>query len=159
MEPRIHVPTCDTGKAYGYLYIFLSSIPIYFISMRFDLLERLLEISNKHEAWEIDELFVVCVFLALSMSVFGFLQLRKVKKSEQALLAKNKDLSEAMSERKQLRGILPICAYCKKVRDDVGYWHQIDAYLSTRTEVLFSHGLCPDCSKRLYPELAATDKD
>lgn len=49
-----------------------------------------------------------------------------------------------------LRGFLPICASCKKIRDDKGYWTQIEAYISTRTEVEFSHGICPDCAIKLY---------
>lgn len=51
-----------------------------------------------------------------------------------------------------LKGILPICANCKKIRDDKGYWHQVEAYLSTHSTAEFSHGICPECQKVLYPE-------
>jgi len=64
-------------------------------------------------------------------------------------------LTEALSRVKTLSGLLPICATCKKVRDDRGYWSQIEAYLRTRTEAEFTHGICPDCTRRLYPEQAA----
>lgn len=64
-------------------------------------------------------------------------------------------LTEALTRVKTLSGLLPICASCKKVRDDRGYWNQIEAYLRTRTEAEFTHGICPDCARRLYPELAA----
>ena len=64
-------------------------------------------------------------------------------------------LTEALTRVKTLSGLLPICASCKKVRDDHGYWNQIEAYLRTRTEAEFSHGICPDCARRLYPELAS----
>jgi GAF domain-containing protein len=63
-------------------------------------------------------------------------------------------LTEALTRVKTLSGLLPICASCKKVRDDHGYWNQIETYLRTRTEAEFSHGICPDCARRLYPELA-----
>ena len=53
-------------------------------------------------------------------------------------------------EMKILRGILPICANCKNVRDDQGYWSQIEAYVTTHSEALFSHGICPECAKILY---------
>ncbi|HIJ36174.1 MAG TPA: PAS domain-containing protein [Deltaproteobacteria bacterium] len=56
------------------------------------------------------------------------------------------------AEIKQLRGFLPICSYCKQIRDDKGYWNQIESYISEHTETLFSHGICPDCAKKLYPE-------
>jgi len=52
----------------------------------------------------------------------------------------------------QLRGLLPICSSCKAIRDDQGYWKQLEAYISEHTEANFSHGLCPPCAQRLYPE-------
>ncbi len=60
-------------------------------------------------------------------------------------------LSEALEEIKTLRGIIPICASCKMVRDDQGYWKQIEDFISDRTDAQFTHGICPDCSLRLYP--------
>jgi len=63
-----------------------------------------------------------------------------------------KDLQEALAKVKLLRGMLPICASCKKVRDDKGYWRQIEAYIREHSEMEFSHGLCPECLKRLYPD-------
>ena len=61
-------------------------------------------------------------------------------------------LQKAMQEVKVLSGFLPICASCKKIRDDTGYWRQIEDYISKHSNALFSHGICPDCSKKLYPE-------
>ena len=51
-----------------------------------------------------------------------------------------------------LEGIVPICASCKKVRDDKGCWHQIEVYVSDKSEAEFSHGICPECAKKLYPD-------
>ncbi|MFA7382191.1 MAG: hypothetical protein WC001_01940 [Desulfurivibrionaceae bacterium] len=62
-------------------------------------------------------------------------------------------LQKAIQEVKVLSGFLPICASCKKIRDDTGYWRQIEEYISKHSNALFSHGICPDCSKKLYPEL------
>jgi PAS domain S-box-containing protein len=64
------------------------------------------------------------------------------------------ELSRALMEVKRLSGLLPICSSCKKIRDDTGYWEQIEQYFQDRTDVLFSHGICPDCAERLYPRLA-----
>ena len=61
-------------------------------------------------------------------------------------------LQKAMQDVKVLSGFLPICAACKKIRDDTGYWRQIEEYISKHSNALFSHGICPDCSKKLYPE-------
>ena len=62
-------------------------------------------------------------------------------------------LEKALSDIKRLQGLLPICASCKKIRDDQGYWKQIEAYLSEHSDLSFSHGICPDCLKKLYPEI------
>ena len=62
-------------------------------------------------------------------------------------------LREHKSEIKQLRGMLPICSSCKKIRDDKGYWNQIEVYINEHSEAEFSHGMCPACMKSLYPEL------
>lgn len=64
------------------------------------------------------------------------------------------DLETALSEIKTLSGLLPICASCKKIRDDKGYWNQIETYISSHSAAEFSHSICPDCIKKLYPELA-----
>jgi len=61
------------------------------------------------------------------------------------------ELKRAREEIKTLRGIIPICSSCKKIRDDKGYWQQVDAYLHSHTEALFSHGICPECAEVLYP--------
>ena len=64
-----------------------------------------------------------------------------------------KELQAALANVKLLSGMLPICASCKKIRDDTGYWEQIEAYISDHSEAEFSHGLCPDCEKKAYEEL------
>lgn len=63
-----------------------------------------------------------------------------------------KELQKALAEIKQLSGLLPICSGCKKIRDDKGYWNQIEEYISDHSEAIFSHGLCPECLKKLYPD-------
>ena len=68
------------------------------------------------------------------------------------LREKNAELEKALTEVKKLSGLLPICANCKKIRDDKGYWNQIELYISNHSEAEFSHGLCPECAKKLYPE-------
>jgi len=61
-------------------------------------------------------------------------------------------LREALDKIKTLKGMMPICASCKKIRDDKGYWTQIELYISEHSDAEFSHGICPDCAKKLYPE-------
>ena len=64
-----------------------------------------------------------------------------------------RSLREALAEVKLLSGFLPICTSCKKIRDDKGYWNQIESYISTHSDVIFSHSVCPECVKKLYPDL------
>ena len=64
-----------------------------------------------------------------------------------------RDLQKALSEVKKLSGFLPICASCKKIKDDKGYWRQIEAYIRDHSEAEFSHGICPDCMKKLYGDI------
>jgi len=62
------------------------------------------------------------------------------------------ELQEAYNKVNKLSGLIPICAQCKKIRDDSGYWNQVEIYISERSDAVFSHGICPDCAKELYPE-------
>lgn len=70
------------------------------------------------------------------------------------LQQKNAELEEAMAQVKTLEGLLPICASCKNVRDDKGYWQTVETFVSSRTDATFTHGLCPACVRKLYPEYA-----
>lgn len=79
----------------------------------------------------------------------------KAEKQRENLIA---ELQEALSEVKTLSGLLPICSHCKKIRDDHGYWNRIETYIQNRTDAQFSHGLCPKCAEKLYPEIINHDK-
>jgi len=76
---------------------------------------------------------------------------RKAAEKERDTLIE--ELQKAISEVKTLRGFLPICANCKKIRDDEGYWNQIEGYITKHSDAIFSHSICPDCAKELYPDL------
>ena len=73
---------------------------------------------------------------------------RQIEEGREKLI---RDLRVALENIKTLRGLLPICASCKKIRDDKGYWNQIETYIATHSEAEFSHGLCPACVQKLYP--------
>ncbi len=91
-------------------------------------------------------------FIGLSGIVIGTRRIhRNVQEREQLL----EELKTALADVKKLSGLLPICASCKKIRDDKGYWTQIETYIQNHSEAEFTHGLCEDCIQRLYPERAA----
>lgn len=88
--------------------------------------------------------------LAGRMASFVDITKRKEIETEREKLISK--LQDALQKIKTLRGIIPICAACKKIRDDKGYWNQIESYLKEHSEADFSHGICPDCVKELYPD-------
>ncbi|MBW1712554.1 MAG: PAS domain S-box protein [Deltaproteobacteria bacterium] len=75
------------------------------------------------------------------------------KEAEKAREKFVSELEEAFTKVKQLSGLLPICASCKKIRDDQGYWKQLEEFISDHSEAEFTHGICPECAKKLYPSL------
>ena len=77
----------------------------------------------------------------------------KRKLAEDALKKERDKLMKALKEIKTLSGLLPICASCKKIRDDKGYWNQMEGYIQQHSDAQFSHGMCPDCAKKMYPYL------
>jgi ligand-binding sensor domain-containing protein len=104
-------------------------------------------------------LFAIGVALAIAGTAFGVFRLRL-----RALKERARDLERAVTEAtsniRVLRGLFPICAACKKIRDDGGYWKQIEGYIRDHSEAEFSHSICPDCMERLYPEFTdAPDED
>lgn len=85
----------------------------------------------------------------------------RIKRAEDALREKEKEqqrliekLQEAFAEIKTLKGFIPICASCKKIRDDEGYWNQLEAYISEHTDAIFTHGICPDCAEKCRKEIS-----
>jgi hypothetical protein len=90
--------------------------------------------------------------LAVWVTALLVVQRRAIEeKREEAILAKER----ALDEIKVLRGFLPICSSCKRIRDDDGYWRQIEAYIRDHSEAQFSHSICPECAMKLYPDFYA----
>ena len=75
---------------------------------------------------------------------------RKIAEADRELLIV--ELTDAVVQIKTLKGLLPICSSCKKIRDDSGYWNAIEQYIMEHSEAEFTHGICPDCIKKYFPE-------
>lgn len=88
-----------------------------------------------------------CFFLGM---VEDINERRRAEKERERLI---QELQEALAKVKTLSGLIPICAGCKKIRDDKGYWNQLEVYMTEHSDILFSHGLCPDCVGKAYSEL------
>ncbi len=104
------------------------------------------------------EIIISSLVFILIVSLFWVQFLKKEIKSRKKITEEKKrlivELRTAFEEIHTLQGIIPICSSCKKIRDDKGYWNQIEEYISTHTDSTFSHGICPDCVQKLYPEYA-----
>ena len=107
---------------------------------------------------------VVCSGLLLGGILFGFIRslvdgLSTFREKDHQLLLQRaaliRDLREALASVKTLRGIIPICSYCRKIRNDEGYWNQVETYLESHSDARFSHGICPDCMAPLEAEIEA----
>jgi PAS domain S-box-containing protein len=91
--------------------------------------------------------------VACAVTSFDITDRRRIEAEREGLIA---DLQQALAKVKTLSGLLPICASCKKIRDDNGYWTQIESYIRGHSEAEFTHGLCPDCAEKCYREAGIT---
>ncbi len=103
--------------------------------------------------------FLFIVFISYGLEASRYRAARLVLAQNVELAQEKERLEHAMTEIKTLSGLLPICASCKKVRADSGYWHQIEEYITEHSEARFSHGICPDCIERLYPGLSSDEEE
>jgi hypothetical protein len=94
---------------------------------------------------------VLAGFIAVALGVLLFIRITNpmIHEMQETI----EELEDALKRVKLLSGFLPICSSCKKIRDDKGYWNQIESYIKSHSEAEFSHGICPDCAKKYYPDL------
>ncbi|NQT25595.1 hypothetical protein HQ585_09590 [candidate division KSB1 bacterium] len=105
--------------------------------------------------------FILFIHYLRTRSIRRRKQLLEIRVHErtEALAAANEELQTALDDVQHLEGLLPICAACKNVRDDKGYWHQVESYISKNSNVEFSHSLCPDCSPKYFPDEIINGED
>ncbi len=97
------------------------------------------EFIESHEKYELDELIIVAIYLFFVTTVISIVRWFQLETALKAI--------------KELKGIVPICSSCKNIRDDKGYWHNVEKYIGEHTDADFSHSLCPNCAKDLYPDI------
>ncbi|HBH81719.1 MAG: response regulator [Nitrospira sp.] len=129
----------------------LRDIPIIMVTAKNDL-------ENLHEAFSAGAMDYInkpvksvelLARVASAITLKKEMDCRKLRESE--LRRTNEELQQALREVKVLRGLIPICASCKKIRNDGGFWQQIEEYIGEHSEAEFSHGICQPCLKKLYP--------
>jgi PAS domain S-box-containing protein len=93
---------------------------------------------------------------AIQTTIFDITKRKQAENVKEQLIS---ELKKAIREIKTLHGLLPVCSHCKKVRDDKGYWNQIDAYIQEHSEAEVSHSICPVCAEKYYPEMNLYDDE
>ncbi len=139
--------------------VLVAAVTLIFLGLciQFDLYERMTEYTRFFEKYEFDEFFPIILVLAICLTWYSFRRARELarditerKRAEEERERLIEELQEALDKIKTLKGLLPICSECKKIRDDKGYWNQIEGYIETHSDALFSHGICPGCMDKLY---------
>lgn len=92
------------------------------------------------------------LIIGTPIGYFHFRAMEEISKNREELARVNLKLEKALSEVKELSGLLPICSFCKRIRDDKGYWNQLEIYIRDHSKAEFSHSFCPDCAQKVYPE-------
>lgn len=132
----------------------LRDIPIVMVSVE----DEEMKIKQAFDAGAIDYIGKPIKKLELLARVRSILRLKEEtdhrKARERELEKKVVQLRKAISDLKTLSGLLPICSYCKKIRDDKGYWQQVDSYITDHSAAGFSHSICPECLQEHYPDYA-----
>jgi len=138
--------------------IFVFMIVVYILAAHYDIMELIINYSKQHEKWQMDELITVSVFSVFALAFFSTRRWQDTLVSERKLKQSNETLQKALDDIQTLHGIIPICAYCKKVRDDRNSWHQLEVYVSEHSDAKFSHGACPHCYAEQMEILKNTTK-
>ncbi len=146
MDNRPREVRPQNRRAYKDLVIILIiGVSLFGFASTVHLFRRFAEWHQKHGIASIDELIIVLAIMAFAFAVFARRRWR--------------ELQEANASIKTLRGLLPICASCKKIRDDKGYWNQLEAYILDNSDAQITHGICPDCMKKLYGDVLEEGSD
>lgn len=118
-----------------------------------DFLEQIVDYSRQYEHLEIDETVAMGLAFAISVTFFSVRRWNEARAANALLVQRNEELERAGREIRQLRGIIPICAACKKIRDDAGFWRDVESYVTEHSAAEFTHSICPSCMEELYPDL------
>jgi hypothetical protein len=133
------------------------SILIFAVSATFDLFNKLITWVYRHDTWQLDELFTVFVFLMIAFAIYAWRrhkellsQIERREKAEAERAELVPQLESARADISTLKKLLPLCASCKKVRDDTGYWSQVEVYIEAHFHTKFDEWICPECARKLY---------
>jgi hypothetical protein len=148
-----------TGYEFGFFVFYF--LPIAIAAWKLGFTSSCLISIQSSIVWFLSDIYsshpysnIALAFWNTIIRLLSFLIIAYSTSKIRLLLAKEREtaqaLRDALSQIKTLSGLIPICASCKKIRDDKGYWNQLEAFIQEHSEAEFSHGICPDCMKKLY---------
>jgi Ca2+/Na+ antiporter len=148
----------EKPRAFKDLMVVISiAVGVFAVSARFDVFNTLVEWMYRHDTWQLDELFTVALYLVFAIAIYAWrrhhelvdqTRRREMAEAEKAQLAPR--LERALADVSHLKKLLPMCSVCKRVRDDKGYWDQVEAYVEVNFSTRVDTGICPDCAANLY---------
>ena len=138
------------GVLLGIVFWGLETLVHVYVFKTGSFLSQLLPVSDPNEFWM---RIVICLLLVgFGLHAQKFTDRRRLVEQQRERLII--ELQRRLAEIRELRGMLPICAHCKKIRDDRGYWEAIETYLHSHQQIDFTHSICPECLTKFYPEVA-----
>lgn len=135
------------------------AVAVFAVSASFDIFNRIIAFIYKHDTWQLDELFTVSVYLVFAAALYArrrsrefVAQVRRRELAEEERARLIPELETARAHISALKKLLPICTSCKRVRDDKGYWSQVEVYIETHFLTRLDDGICPDCARKLVAD-------
>lgn len=145
-----------TAASTDLLIIAILSVLLFAVAASFDVFNAIIGWIYAHDTRQLDELFTVMMFWTLAFLVYTWRRKRElmseIRRRETAELGR----TQAQDEVKVLTRLLPVCAWCKKIRDDQGYWNQLEEYVGKQTGTKISHGICPECAEKMMADVEAS---
>ena len=133
------------------------AVIVFAVSATFDIFDKIISFLYRHDTWELDELFTVAVFLVFATGTYArrrhrelVVQVLRRQQAEEEKARLIPELENARANISTLRKLLPICSSCRRVRDDKGYWSQVEVYMENHFLTRLDDGICPDCAKRQF---------
>ena len=146
------------SKAFhDFLVLLLLAVLVIACSLWFDPFKEMVSWIYRHDNWRLDEIFTLAIFLVFALVVYSWRRRKELERENEEREKAEKraeelvdHLESVVTEVHTLRGILRICESCKRIRDDSGYWTEIETYVQIHSDARFSGGLCPECARVMY---------
>ncbi len=134
----------------GYVILGVAAV-LYILSATFRVFNTVVIWLYEHQAYQTESLIMVLVFLLLAGVTFTWRRRNELLAEIAERERIEEERSRLVHQVKTLSGLLPICSWCKRIRDDRGYWNELEAYISSHSDAEFTHGICPDCLAKVQP--------